>query len=47
MRVNSTASAATMPGDCNWKPQPICSPPARSASIVAASATNDSTTPAV
>ncbi len=45
--VNSTASAATKPGDCSWKPQPICSPPARSAISSAASPTNDSTTPAL
>ncbi len=34
--VNSAASAATTAGDCSWKPQPSCSPAARSASISAA-----------
>ena len=36
--VNSAASAATTAGDCSWKPQPSCSPPARSTSSSAASA---------
>ena len=45
--VNSAASVATTAGDCSWKPQPSCSPPARSASSSPASATKDSTTPAV
>ena len=40
--VNSAASAATTAGDCSWKPQPSCSPPARSASSRPASATKDS-----
>ena len=47
MAVNSAASATTTPGDCNWKPQPRCSPPARSASRSPARATKLSTTPAV
>ena len=47
INVNSTASTTTKPGDCNWKPQPICSPPARNAINNPASATKDSTTPAV
>ena len=45
--VNSAASAATTAGDCSWKPQPSCSPPARSASSSAASATKLATTPTV
>ena len=45
--VNSAASAATKPGDCSWKPQPSCSPPARSVSSNAASARKLATTPAV
>ena len=45
--VNSAASVATTAGDCSWKPQPSCSPPARRASSNDASATKDSTTPAV
>ena len=45
--VNSTVRPATTPGDCSWKPQPSCCPAARSASISAPSARNDSTTPAV
>ena len=45
--VNSAASAATTAGDCNWKPQPSCSPAARKASISAPSAANEATTPAV
>jgi hypothetical protein len=33
-------------GDCNWKPQPICSPPARSASSTAARQSMELITPA-
>ncbi len=47
IRVNSAASAATTAGDCNWKPQPSCSPAARSASIRAPKAAKETTTPAV
>jgi hypothetical protein len=47
MSVNSAASTATTTGDCNWKPQPSCSPPALSSSSVAARARKESTTPAV
>ena len=43
---NSIASALTTAGDCSWKPQPSCSPAARSAASAAPSATNVSTTPA-
>ena len=45
--VNKPASTATTTGDCNWKPQPSCSPPARRASSSPASTRNDTTTPAV
>ena len=45
--VNSAASAATKAGDCSWKPQPNCSPPARNASNSAASARKLAMTPAV
>src|SRR3569832_2282188 len=44
--VKSAASDATTTGDCNWKPQPSCSPAARRPSIAAPSAAKDSTTPA-
>lgn len=46
MIVNSAASAATTSGDCSWKPQPSCSPPARSASSRPANARKETTTPA-
>ena len=45
--VNRAASTATTAGCCSWKPQPSCSPPARSASSRPASARKLSTTPAV
>ena len=45
--VNSTASPATTAGLCSWKPQPSCSPAARSPSSRPPSATKESTTPAV
>jgi len=41
------ASAATTQGICNWKPQPSCAPPARSAISSPASSTKLSTTPTV
>ena len=47
MRVNRTANPATKPGDCNWKPQPSCSPPARKASKSPASNRKLATTPPV
>ena len=47
MRQKSAANAATTIGLCSWKPQPSCSPPARSASSNAARAMKDSTTPTV
>ena len=37
----------TKAGDCSWKPQPSCEPPARSASSRPASAQNESNTPSV
>jgi hypothetical protein len=43
--VKSAASPATTYGFCSWKPQPSCSPPARSEISSAASSTNESTTP--
>ena len=45
--VNNTASAATTPGLCSWKPQPSCSPAARRPSSRPPSARKESTTPAV
>ena len=47
IRLNRTARPATKPGDCNWKPQPSCSPPARKASSSPASARKLTTTPPV
>ena len=41
----SSASAVTTAGDCSWKPQPSCSPAARSANSARPSATKVSTTP--
>ena len=43
---NSSASAVTTAGDCSWKPQPSCSPAARSATIAAPSSANATMTPA-
>src|SRR5581483_3621487 len=43
---NSIASAVTTAGDCNWKPQPSCSPAARSPDNASPSATNVINTPA-
>ena len=42
----SIASTVTTAGDCSWKPQPSCSPAARSAASRSPSATNVMTTPA-
>ena len=47
MTVASTSSAMTTEGSCNWNAQPTCSPPARKASMIAPSAAQASTTPAV
>ena len=45
--TNSTvASVVTNAVDWSWKPQPICSPPARSATSTPATAANDASTPA-
>ena len=43
---NRIASAVTTDGDCSWKPQPSCSPAARSADSSSPSATNVMMTPA-